>query len=226
LKFNLLVLTLTLIHLSICYFIIVSQKSAFNLNCLSFLSDIIPAFWYSPTLFSKKFVFPYNDIISIQSKGFLALNIFWYPRAKINLSATNSIYCFINFELIPISSTGNASEMNSFSISTASAIIEWIFSYVSFPFNNEYIKHAKSQCNPSSLEISSFENVNPGINDLFFNQNIAQKLPEKNIPSTAAKATILSANLFFLLIHFNAQLAFLLITGTFYIALNKNVFSF
>ena len=37
-------------------------------------------------------------------------------------------------------------------------------------------------CNPSSLEINSFEKVSPGINDLFFNQNIAQNDPEKNIP--------------------------------------------
>jgi hypothetical protein len=33
------------------------------------------------------------------------------------------------------------------------------------------------------------ENVSPGINDLFFNQKIAQKDPEKNIPYTAANAT-------------------------------------
>jgi len=32
------------------------------------------------------------------------------------------------------------------------------------------------------------ENVNPGINPRFFNQKIEQKLPEKKIPSTAAKA--------------------------------------
>ncbi len=49
-------------------------------------------------------------------------------------------------------------------------------------------------CNPSSLDINSFEKVNPGINDLFFNQKIEQKLPEKNIPSTALKATNLSLN--------------------------------
>ena len=33
-------------------------------------------------------------------------------------------------------------------------------------------------------EISSLENVRPGIRPLFFNQNILQKAPEKNIPST------------------------------------------
>ena len=40
--------------------------------------------------------------------------------------------------------------------------------------------------------MSSFEKVKPGINDLFFNQNMAQNEPEKKIPSTAAKATSLS----------------------------------
>jgi hypothetical protein len=37
--------------------------------------------------------------------------------------------------------------------------------------------------------MSSLEKVSPGISDLFFNQKIAQKEPEKKIPSTAAKAT-------------------------------------
>jgi len=63
--------------------------------------------------------------------------------------------------------------------------------------------------------MSSLEKVSPGIKDLFFNQKIAQKLPEKKIPSTAANATILSAKLFALLIHLRAQLAFLLMAGTF-----------
>ena len=49
-------------------------------------------------------------------------------------------------------------------------------------------------CNPSSLEISSFEKVSPGIKPLFFSQNIEQKLPEKKIPSTTANATTLLAN--------------------------------
>jgi hypothetical protein len=38
------------------------------------------------------------------------------------------------------------------------------------------MRQAKSQCNPSSLEMSSLENVKPGIRPLFFNQKIAQKL--------------------------------------------------
>jgi len=71
-----------------------------------------------------------------------------------------------------------------------------------------YKRQAKSVCKPSSRDISSFEKVKPGINDLFFSQNIEQKLPENKIPSTAEKATRRSANEFSLLIHFKAQVAF------------------
>lgn len=39
-----------------------------------------------------------------------------------------------------------------------------------------YKRQAKSQWRPSSLEISSFENVKPGIKPRFFSQKIAQKL--------------------------------------------------
>lgn len=52
----------------------------------------------------------------------------------------------------------------------------------SIPKNNKklmfdlYNRQAKSQWRPSSLDISSFENVRPGINPLFLSQNIAQKL--------------------------------------------------
>ena len=53
-----------------------------------------------------------------------------------------------------------------------------------------YRWQAKSQCNPSSLEINSLEKVNPGMRPLFFNQKMEQKEPEKKIPSTAAKAII------------------------------------
>lgn len=39
-----------------------------------------------------------------------------------------------------------------------------------------YRRQAKSQCRPSSLEISSFENVKPGIKPLFLSQKMEQKL--------------------------------------------------
>ncbi len=42
--------------------------------------------------------------------------------------------------------------------------------------------------------MNSLLKVRPGINPLFFNQNIAAKEPEKNIPSTHANATSLSEN--------------------------------
>jgi ribonucleotide reductase beta subunit family protein with ferritin-like domain len=68
-----------------------------------------------------------------------------------------------------------------------------------------YNKHANSQCKPSSREINSLLKVKPGIKPRFFSQKIEQKLPEKKIPSTAAKATKRCAKLP-LLIGMNADL--------------------
>ena len=48
--------------------------------------------------------------------------------------------------------------------------------------------HAKSQCIPSSRLINSLLKQSPGIRPRFFSQKIAQKDPEKNMPSTAANA--------------------------------------
>ncbi|MBS4167049.1 hypothetical protein NEOC65_002155 [Neochlamydia sp. AcF65] len=56
------------------------------------------------------------------------------------------------------------------------------------------MKQAKSQCKPSSLEINSLAKLKPGMRPRFLSQKIEQKLPEKKIPSTAAKATKRSAN--------------------------------
>ena len=51
-----------------------TQKSASVLNKCSelvfLIIDITPAFWYSATLFSKKFVFPSNEMFSMKSNGF------------------------------------------------------------------------------------------------------------------------------------------------------------
>ena len=56
----------------------------------------------------------------------------------------------------------------------------------------------------------------------FFNQKIAANEPEKNIPSTAAKATTRSAYVAFLsAIHLRAQSAFFLTHGIVSIALNR-----
>merc|ERR1719396_36104 len=73
------------------------QKSASRTNPLAESSfaevdDITPAFWYSPTRFSKKLVLPCKEISSIQSKGLLARKSFGCPKAESNLSATNSMY--------------------------------------------------------------------------------------------------------------------------------------
>lgn len=46
-----------------------AQKSASRVKTLSALSPVTPAFWYSPTRFSKKLVLPCMEIISIQSNG-------------------------------------------------------------------------------------------------------------------------------------------------------------
>ena len=55
------------------------------------------------------------------------------------------------------------------------------------------MRHAKSVWRPSSLEINSLENVNPGIKPRFLSQKIDANDPEKKMPSTAAKAIIRSA---------------------------------
>ena len=49
-------------------------------------------------------------------------------------------------------------------------------------------RQAKSQCSPSSLEMSSLEKVRPGMRPRFFSQKTAQKEPEKKMPSTQANA--------------------------------------
>lgn len=56
----------------------------------------------------------------------------------------------------------------------------------------------------SSLEMSSFENVSPGMSPRFLSQKMAQKEPEKKIPSTTAKAISRSAKRFDSVIHRSA----------------------
>ena len=135
------------------------------------------------------------------------------------------MYTFIYVEFIPISSTGSDSLTNSISISTASQIISLIRSFESLLTKCWYKRQAKSVCKPSSLEISSLLKASPGIRPLFFSQKIAQKLPEKKMPSIAAKATSLSANEN-VLNHLNAHSALSLTLGIVSIAVNKNPFSY
>ncbi|PRD20444.1 UNVERIFIED_CONTAM: uncharacterized protein NCL1_54612 [Trichonephila clavipes] len=79
-------------------------------------------------------------------------------------------------------------------------------------------------CSPSSRLINLLLNVNPGINSRFFNQKIAEKEPEKKIPSTAAKATNRFAKDGFC-IQFNAHSAFFLKQERVSMALNNLFFS-
>ena len=74
----------------------------------------------------------------------------------------------------------------------------------------------------SSLLMSSLLNVRPGMIPRFFSQKIAAKDPEKKMPSTAAKAMILSPKVAFSSpIHLRAQSAFFFTHGRVSTALNR-----
>lgn len=60
--------------------------------------------------------------------------------------------------------------------------------------NHLYSRQAKSQWRPSSLEISSFENVKPGMSPLFLSQNMAQKLWRNQITNMSGTSSQTSAN--------------------------------
>eukprot|EP01136_Pigoraptor_vietnamica_P000683 Opistho-1_new@26302 len=134
------------------------------------------------------------------------------------------MYWLINLAFIPTNATGKASVIKSFSISTASLMIACTASCESLFSSMLYNKQANSQCAPSSLEINSLLNVNPGIKPRFLSQKIEQKLPLKKIPSTAAKATNRSAKVPFS-IQRKAHSAFLFTAGTVSMAWNKRSFS-
>merc|ERR1719410_1863491 len=85
--------------------------------------DITPAFWYSPTLFSKKFVLPCKEISSIQSKGLEAPYSLEWPKAAKRRSATNSMYRVISSLFMPIRSHESASQMKRRSTSTAAPMM-------------------------------------------------------------------------------------------------------
>ena len=96
-----------------------------------------------------------------------------------------------------------------------------------FPSSN-LSTSSKSQCFPPSFPLSPLtchSLYSPFlISYLFLNQNMAQKDPLKNIPSTAANATSLSANLFSDPIHRRAQSAFAFTAGISVWALNSFLF--
>ncbi len=77
----------------------------------------------------------------------------------------------------------------------------------------------KSQLRPSSWLIISLLKHKPGIRPRFFSQKIAQKEPEKKMPSTAANPIMCSAKLADVVSHhLRAHCAFLWTHGTVSIA--------
>lgn len=161
----------------------------------------------------KKVGLPWQQNILHEHERIVSHEMSLKPRDTRSLSPTNSMYCPIKEAFIPRSPTSKEEAMNSFSISTAWDIIinttllgglfcRWL-----------KIRHAKSVWRPSSRKISSFENVSPGIMPRFFSQKIEAKLPEKNIPSTAAKATSQWENGNLSWIHSKAQSALRVMAG-------------
>mmetsp|Transcript_1694 Transcript_1694/g.5333 ORF Transcript_1694/g.5333 Transcript_1694/m.5333 type:complete len:214 (+) Transcript_1694:701-1342(+) len=133
---------------------------------------------------------------SIQSNGFESKKIFWWPRFTSRWSATYLMYWYMSSLFIPSRSHGSASQMNSLSISTAClTILSTRSSGRVSSTRSLYRWHAKLVWRPSSLEISSLLKHRPGMIPRFLSQKMAQKDPEKNRPSTHAKATSLVAKL-------------------------------
>ena len=80
-------------------------------------------------------------------------------------------------------STGIASLTNSCSMATASMMIFCTTLSGAGFCSMLKSRHAKSQCMPSSREMSSFENVSPGIRPRFLSQKMAQNEPEEGCTS-------------------------------------------
>jgi len=99
----------------------------------------------------------------------------------------------MSLAFIPIKEHGRASVRNSCSILTASLMIRSTVSGLGRRRRWVNKRQAKSVCRPSSREMSSLENVNPGMSPRFLSQKMEAKDPEKKIPSTAAKAINRSA---------------------------------
>mmetsp|Transcript_44410 Transcript_44410/g.144155 ORF Transcript_44410/g.144155 Transcript_44410/m.144155 type:complete len:213 (+) Transcript_44410:404-1042(+) len=184
-----------------------------------------PAFWYSPTRRSKKFVLPCIEMRSIQSNGLATPQCAPTPSSRRRRSATNSMYCVISRAFMPMSETGSASVTKTRSISTASRMISSTRSRGGGRSILEKSRQAKSQCSPSSREMSSFEKVRPGISPRFLSQKMEQKEPEKKMPSTTAKAMRRSAKHLDSEIQRTAQLAFFVTHGTVSMALKSMAFS-
>ena len=70
--------------------------------------------------------------------------------------------------------------------------------------NGAVQRRQRGRVRTSSREMSSLEKVRPGMRPRFFSQKIAQKEPEKKMPSTTANATRRSAKRDDSVIHFSA----------------------
>eukprot|EP00882_Tetradesmus_deserticola_P015003 GHRQ01015970.1.p2 GENE.GHRQ01015970.1~~GHRQ01015970.1.p2 ORF type:complete len:178 (+),score=25.20 GHRQ01015970.1:474-1007(+) len=97
--------------------------------------------------------------------------------------------------------------MNSCSRCTASSTSWCTSASPSLCARRLYSSTAKSVCRPSSLLMSSLLKVSPGMSPRFLSQKIAQKLPEKWMPSTHTKASRRCAKLLLLLIHLGVELS-------------------
>ncbi|ABT15937.1 hypothetical protein FR483_n652R [Paramecium bursaria Chlorella virus FR483] len=130
----------------------------------------------------------------MKSKGFVALYCLGWPSATKMRSATNSRYCPISSEFMPIIRQGIASQMNSFSLATASSTIAFTCARDSLFSSFEYRSSPNCWCRPSSRLMNSLDRPRPGITPRFLSQKIAQKDPENSRPSTHTHATRRSAN--------------------------------
>ena len=115
----------------------------------------------------------------------------------------NLMQLHIIVEIIPISSTRRATTRNSISILTVLLIlmISMIRDSGSRLTSFEYSRHAKSQCSPSSRQISSLLKLSPGIRPHFLSQKMAKKDPEKKLPLTAVNAIVRLAKLAVVVLH-------------------------
>lgn len=89
---------------------------------------------------------------------------FSHLSSSSSLSATNSMYCFISLQFIPMRLQGRASVRNSCSILTASQMISYILSLDGRFKRWLNIRQAKSQCNPyekiMGMKISEYIAIN------------------------------------------------------------------
>mmetsp|Transcript_8228 Transcript_8228/g.20399 ORF Transcript_8228/g.20399 Transcript_8228/m.20399 type:complete len:213 (+) Transcript_8228:342-980(+) len=176
------------------------------------------AFWYWSTRCSKKLALPCREMVSIQSKGLGVFHTRSTPSCTMRRSATNSMYSDMSAAFMPTSAQDSASHTNSFSISTASLTISCSRAGSSGWRSMEYSRHAKSQCRPSSREMSSLEKVRPFMRPRFLSQKMAQKEPLKKMPSTHANATRRSAKQVVDPIHLSAHCALRPTVGTLWMA--------